>query len=155
MILIITGVSGSGKTTVGRLLAEQLGWDFVEGDDHHPDANIRKMAAGIPLDDSDRQPWLERLERLIRQRLEAGHSAVLSCSCLKASYRRQLQVDPKRVLIVYLAGSPEQISRRLRQRRGHYMPAGLLQSQFDSLQTPQHSISVSIDQSPRKIVESI
>ncbi len=155
MIVIIIGVSGAGKTTVGRLLAAELGWEFFEGDDYHPEANIAKMAAGVPLSDADRQPWLDRLEQLIRRLLREGRCGVLACSGLKARYRAQLQVDPDLVSMVFLSGSFEQINARLQQRPGHFMPAQLLHSQFDSLQTPEHVITVSIDQSPEAIVTSI
>lgn len=155
MIVIITGVSGAGKTTVGRLLAAHLGWEFFEGDDYHPEANIAKMTVGVPLSDADRQPWLDRLEQLIRQLLREGRSGVLTCSGLKARYRAQLQVDPIRVSVVFLSGNFLQINRRLQQRPDHFMSAKLLHSQFDSLQAPEHVISVSIDQSPEAIVTSI
>ena len=155
VIVIITGVSGAGKTTVGRLLAAELGWDFFEGDDYHPAANIAKMAAGAPLSDADRQPWLDRLEKLIRQLLREGRCGVLACSALKAHYREQLQVDPARVSLVFLSGSFERINRRLQQRPGHFMPVELLHSQFDSLQPPEHVITVSIDQPPEAIVGAI
>ncbi|MFW2403411.1 MAG: gluconokinase, GntK/IdnK-type [Gammaproteobacteria bacterium] len=155
MIIIVMGVSGAGKTTVGKALAERLGWRFCEGDDFHPAANVDKMARGKPLTDDDRAPWLARLGELIRELLDADESAVLSCSALKLSYRKQLLVDDERVQLVFLAGSFDLILERLKMRVGHFMKEGLLKSQFEDLEIPFDAASIDIDQSPHDTVEDI
>ncbi len=154
MVIVIMGVSGSGKTTVGRLLAEELGWKYFEGDDYHSAASVEKMRRGLPLDDSDRWPWLEALRGLIRECLERGESAVLACSALKENYRRLLLID-ERVVLVYLRGDYELIQRRLGGRRGHYMNPGLLASQFETLEEPETAIHVNVCASPAEIVKEI
>lgn len=133
-ILVIMGVSGSGKTTVATLLAKRLGWPFEEGDDLHPAANVAKMHAGHPLTDADRWPWLDRIAGWIDEQLAAGHSGILTCSALKRAYRDRLRRDE--VVFVYLRGSHEQIADRLATRHGHFMPATLLDSQFADLEPP-------------------
>jgi gluconokinase len=148
------GVSGSGKTTVGRRLAEELGWRFYDADDFHPPANVAKMAGGIPLNDADRQPWLESLRALIRDCLERGESAVLACSALKASYRDYLLLDA-RVKLVYLKGDPELIRRRLEKRSGHFMRTEMLESQFAALEEPGQESHVDISATPAEIVRAI
>ena len=155
MIVIVMGVSGSGKTTVGRLLARQTGWRFIEGDDYHPPENKAKMAAAIPLDDEDRQPWLEKLAKVIDRHLQMERSAVLSCSALKQRYREQLIREPSQVSLVFLQGSYELIMERLKQRASHFMGPELLQSQFDDLQQPDEALTVTIDQPPESIVARI
>ncbi|MCG8024187.1 MAG: gluconokinase, GntK/IdnK-type [Candidatus Thiodiazotropha endolucinida] len=155
MILIIMGVSGSGKTTIGRLLAKRLGWPFIEGDDYHPAENREKMSTGIPLDDTDRQPWLNALEKIITDHLESGDNAVLASSALKSRYRKQLRVDHEQVRPIYLSGSYELILARLKQRIGHFMKPGMLQSQFDSLERPTDTLVIEIHQPPEKIVDTI
>ncbi|MES9947269.1 MAG: gluconokinase, GntK/IdnK-type [Candidatus Thiodiazotropha sp.] len=155
MIIILMGVSGSGKTTIGNDLAQRLGWRFIEGDDYHPAENREKMSAGVPLDDRDRQPWLDELERLITQTLESGDDAVLASSALKARYREQLRVDPEQVRLVYLCGSYELILERLKQRIGHFMKPEMLRSQFDDLERPADTLVIDIHQPPDKIVDSI
>ena len=136
MIVLIMGVAGSGKTTVGRLLAARLGWRFVDADDHHPPENVTKMSRGIPLTDADRAPWLESLATMLRSALLRGDDLVLACSALKAAYRDQLSVDPQFVRLVFLRGSFEILSARLAKRAGHFMPATLLRSQLDTLEPP-------------------
>jgi gluconokinase len=136
MILIMMGVSGSGKTTVGQLLAQEFGWPFYEGDEFHSPANIAKMSQGIPLSDSDRVPWLAALEQLMDSLLAAGRSAIFTCSALKHEYREQLRQGRPEVRFVYLKGSYELIRERLEERSGHYMRAGMLDSQFDALEEP-------------------
>ena len=128
MVLILMGPAGCGKTTVGRLLARRLGWPFLDGDDFHPAANVAKMHSGIPLDDSDRHPWLLALQKEIERRNKAGQSAILACSALKQTYRELLGVDQQTVKTVYLRGSFELLQERLGDRRDHFMPPELLRS---------------------------
>lgn len=154
MIVILMGVTGSGKTTVGKLLADELGWEFYDADDFHPPGNIEKMKRGIPLDDADRKPWLETLNDLIRNRLEQGENGVLACSALKASYRDYLLIDEK-VRLVYLKGDHELIRERLNDRTGHYMNPKLLDSQFETLEEPEGNFRVDASRSPSEIVTSI
>ena len=154
MIILIMGVSGTGKTTVGRLLAEQLGWKYFDADNYHPSANVEKMRAGIPLEDADRVPWLETLRDLIRGCLGRGESAVLACSALKACYRDYLLVDG-RVVMVYLKAGPEVIQSRLARRRGHFMNPSLLESQFDTLEEPPPATHLDASSSPEEIVKNI
>jgi len=148
------GVSGSGKTTVGRLLSEVLGWKYYEADDYHSSANIEKMRSGIPLDDADRRPWLETLRDLIRNCLEREENAVLACSALKESYREFLLID-ERVVLIYLKADYDVIQNRLGQRRGHYMNPNLLASQFDTLEEPAAHTHIDVGPSPEEIVRGI
>jgi len=136
MVIVVMGVSGAGKTTVGRALAETLGWPFYDGDDVHPPANIEKMRRGVPLTDADRRPWLEALRALIARQLQEGRPAVVACSALKRSYRDVLRRAGEGVRFVHLAAHYETIRRRLETRRGHFFDPKLLQSQFDDLETP-------------------
>src|SRR5579872_432414 len=129
------GVSGSGKTTVGHLLASQLGWQFADADDYHSAANIDKMRNGIPLTDTDREPWLETLHDQIATWLAEGKSAILACSALKQSYRDRLRVSPE-VKVVYLKGAPQLLRKRLHARAGHYMRESMLASQLATLEEP-------------------
>src|SRR5882724_505161 len=154
MIVILMGVTGSGKTTVGKLLADELGWEFYDADDFHPASNIEKMKRGIPLDDADRKPWLETLNDLIRNRLERGENGVLACSALKESYRDNLLID-KNVHLIYLMGDYELIKGRLSNRTGHYMNPKLLDSQFETLEEPEGGFRVDASSSPSEIVTSI
>ena len=148
------GVTGSGKTTIGRQLAQELGWQFYDADDYHPRANVEKMSRGVPLDDDDRAPWLELLRDLIRTCLERGDSAVLACSALKADYRTQLLSD-ERVKLVYLKGDFALIQERLAGRRGHFMKSDLLASQFTALEEPQQGVRVDVAASPEEIIKEI
>lgn len=154
MVIILMGVTGSGKTTVGLLLAQQLNWRYYDADDFHSRANVEKMRDGIPLSDQDRLPWLEALRELVTDCLERAENAVLGCSALKESYREYLLVD-ERVRLVYLKGDYETIQRRLSKRRGHYMSPALLESQFDTLEEPEGDLQVDIFLTPEQIVESI
>ena len=148
------GVSGSGKSTVGRALAEKLGWSFFDADNFHPAANVAKMATGEALDDEDRGPWLVGLHTLMKTTLQANQSAVLACSALKQSYRATLRGNLNEVRFLYLEGSFELIKERLQERAGHFMKADLLKSQFDTLQESRDAIRISIDQDVNAIVET-
>jgi gluconokinase len=148
------GVSGSGKTTVGKLLAAELGWEFLEADDFHPPANIDKMRRGVPLDDADRDPWLAAMAEALEARVRAGRNAVLACSALKEAYRKRLRVSPD-VRVVYLKGSFEEIEERLGDRRGHFFSPDLLDSQFEALEEPSDASVVDISNPPEAIVRQI
>jgi gluconokinase len=155
VVIIVMGVSGVGKTTLGKRLAETLGWRFLEGDDFHPPENVAKMAAGIPLTDEDRLPWLERLRELIAEVLARGEKAVLACSALKRSYRQFLTVDPAQVRWVYLWAPREVIARRLAARTGHFMPPTLLGSQLETLEAPEDALQVDVTPGPDEVVAAI
>ena len=155
MVVILFGVTGAGKTVIGRLLAGDLGWAFYDADDFHSAANVEKMRTGVPLDDDDRWPWLERLRVRIQESLAAGEHAVLACSALKDAYRDYLVVDG-RVKLVHLSGDFELIAARLRARRDHYMNPALLRSQFDALEPPHgDALVVDVDNTPAEIVRTI
>lgn len=157
MIIIIFGVSGVGKTTVGELLARELGWRFLEADDFHPPANIETMRSGRPLNDEDRWPWLDSLREQIKRSLAAGENAVLACSALKRAYRDRLRVNEK-VKFVFLHGDYALVQQQLRSRHGHFMNPGLLQSQFDDLEEPQadeNVITIQLGLAPQAVVEEI
>ncbi|MBD2204984.1 gluconokinase [Calothrix sp. FACHB-1219] len=155
MIIIVMGVSGSGKTTVGKLLAESLGWIFSDADAFHSPENVEKMQRGIPLTEADRKPWLEALQAVIKQWLHENTNVVLACSALKDSYRQFLLVDSERIQLVYLKGTYDLIQKRLQERQNHYMPEILLQSQFDALEEPLNTVYIDIAQSPQAIVQNI
>lgn len=157
-VLVVMGVSGSGKSTVAALVAERLGCVFVDGDSFHTPEHIAKMHAGFALDDEDRAPWLARIAAWIRQRLEAGESGVIVCSALRRAYRDTLTGGSRRVRIVYLEGDRTLIAARLAKRHGHFMPPGLLDSQFAVLEPPgpeEHPITVGIAESPDWIADAI
>ncbi|MGB8770905.1 MAG: gluconokinase [Candidatus Korobacteraceae bacterium] len=154
MIIILMGVSGVGKTTIGRALAEELHWRFAEGDDFHSAANIAKMHAGTPLTDEDRAPWLQSLRDAITGWLASGENVVLACSALKASYRETLRVSSE-VKFVYLHASFELIAQRLALRKGHYMNADLLRSQFDTLEEPKDVPTIDASLPVKQIVNEI
>lgn len=157
MIVVVMGVSGAGKTTIGRALAQALGWPFYDGDDFHPPQNVEKMRQGIPLTDADRLPWLEALHALMYQLLLSGQSAVVACSALKRSYRDLLRRAGPEVRFVYLAADPELIRRRLEARRGHFFDPQLLQSQFEALEAPdaEEALTVAADRSVDALVSEI
>ncbi len=148
------GVSGSGKSSVGRLLANELSVPFIDADDHHPPSNIEKMSHGIPLTDSDRKPWLDKLHEIAESHLSSG--CVIGCSALKEVYRRRMsQSIESNVQWVYLKGSYEQIFKRMENREGHFMAAKMLKSQFDTLEEPENAIIADIADSQAVSVEKI
>jgi gluconokinase len=155
MIVVVMGVAGSGKTTVGRLLAKELGWIFRDADEFHSPENIEKMSHGIPLDDADRAPWLAAMRAAIMAWLREDKNAVVTCSCLRAAYRKTLLVDPARLRFVYLKGSFDLIEARLRARSHHFMKAELLKSQFEILEEPLDAITVDLANPPEVIVREI
>jgi carbohydrate kinase (thermoresistant glucokinase family) len=155
VIIIVMGVTGSGKSTIGRMLAQRSNWRFIEGDDYHPAANTTKMAAGIPLDDADRQPWLDRLSRIIDKLLKMKRSAVISCSALKQAYREQLKQSHDQVRFIYLKGSYDLIKTRLNRRSDHFIRPVLLKSQFSDLEPPEAALTLSIDQPPEQLITQI
>ena len=156
--LIVMGVSGSGKTTIGETLADRLGWTFEDGDRFHPASNVAKMSAGQPLTDEDRWPWLRAIAHEIGRVCAAGEHAVIACSALKRAYRDVLVGSRNDVRIVFLKGTQQLIASRLAQRKGHFMPPGLLTSQFRTLEPPgadEHPVTVSIDGTVEIIVDDI
>lgn len=154
MIVILMGVSGVGKTTIGRALAEDLNCRFADADDYHPAANIAKMHAGIPLTDSDRAPWLQALRNAISDWLASGENVVLACSALKASYRKLLVVSPE-VKLVFLRAAFELVAARLAERKGHYMDPHLLRSQVDTLEAPADTPTFDAGQPIAQVVREI
>ena len=151
MVVVLMGVSGAGKTTVGKALAERLGARFIEGDDYHPPANVAKMASGVALEDEDRWPWLARLNEV----LKTEKRAVLACSALKDVYRKRLLEGVAGARLVHLQGDKALIAGRLRERRHRYMPASLLDSQFAILEAPQGAIVVDVARDAQSCVETI
>jgi len=147
------GVVGAGKTTVGRLLAEKLGWEFADADHFHSAANIEKMSRGIPLDDCDRAPWLAALRRSIQGWELQGKNVVLACSALKRNYRDELRIPG--VEFIYLEGNYQTISQRLGARRGHFATDSILRSQFADLEPPSQAITIEISQTPDAMVDEI
>jgi gluconokinase len=154
VVIILMGVAGSGKTTVGRIIASRLGWQFADGDNYHSAANIEKMANGIPLTDEDRTAWLESLRNLIADWLRAGQSALLACSALKQAYRNRLHVSSE-VRLVYLRGTPKLLRERLHARAGHFMTEQMLESQLKTLEEPNDAVVVDINRSPEAIVSEV
>ena len=157
MIVVLMGVTGSGKTTIGELLAERAGAVFADADDYHPAANKQKMAAGHPLNDDDRQPWLETLNKLMLGWFREGKSGVLACSALKQKYRDTLAADlpPGAITFVWLDTPKEIIAERLAARHHEFMNPNLLQSQFDTLEPPADALRIVNDRDPVQVVESI
>jgi carbohydrate kinase (thermoresistant glucokinase family) len=157
-VLIVMGVSGSGKTTVGTLLARLLQWEFADGDAFHSAWNAGKMSTGVPLTDEDRWPWLHAIAAWIDAKREAGERGVLACSALKRSYRRILVDGRDDVRLVYLKSEPALLRERLRARHGHFMPAALLQSQLDTLEEPgveENAIIVSVEPEPHAVAREV
>jgi carbohydrate kinase (thermoresistant glucokinase family) len=158
VVVVVMGVSGSGKTTVAALLARTLHWDFVEGDDLHPAANVAKMHAGTPLSDADRAPWLARIAAAIDRLLAAGQGGVVACSALRRAYRDVLIGDRSDVALVYLRGDHDVLAARMRARPGHFMPVSLLDSQLATLEEPgvdEHPIVLPITGTPAATVRAI
>ncbi len=151
MIVVLMGVSGVGKTTIGELLAQRLGWRFIEGDDYHPRENVAKMAAGIPLEDADRWPWLDALNRRIR----GERNAIVTCSALKESYRQRLLAGIDDTRVVYLHAPKALIAARVAGRKHKFMPASLLESQFAALEPPADAIDVDVSGDPEDSVDAI
>jgi gluconokinase len=157
VIVIVFGVSGAGKTTIGKLLAKRLGWRFLEADDFHPRANIEKMHNGLPLADEDRWPWLKLLRQEIERSLAANKNAVLACSALKRKYRERLRVSDN-VKFVLLRGDYALVEKQLQSRRGHFMNSGLLRSQFADLEEPKPDedvLTIELGRTPEELVEEI
>ncbi|MGB2899200.1 MAG: gluconokinase [Candidatus Acidiferrum sp.] len=154
MIVLLMGPAGSGKTTVGELLASQLGWEFADGDNFHSPANIEKMARGVPLDDNERIPWLDAIRQAMEQWNAQRRNVVLACSALKKIYRERLQINSG-VKLVYLKGTYDLLRKRLHSRRGHYATEQLLVSQFADLEEPEVAITVDVAHSPEEIVAEI
>jgi gluconokinase len=155
-VLVIMGVSGSGKSTVAGVVSGRLGWDLAEGDDLHPAANVAKMQAGQPLTDDDRWPWLETIADWIRQHTQSGTPGVVTCSALKKRYRDVLRGE--NVVFVFLQGSKDNISGRLASRHGHFMPPALLESQFEALEEPtedENYISLCVSATPAEEAQEI
>lgn len=155
MIVLVMGVAGAGKTTIGAALARRLSSRFIDADDYHPPQNIAKMKAGIPLNDADRRPWLEGLNKELRISDLISQDAVIACSALKQSYRERLAQDIRDFRIVHLHGSPELIRTRMATRRHRYMPATLLDSQFTVLEPPSDAISIDIAATPDDCVAKV
>jgi len=153
--IVLMGVSGSGKTSVGRALAAQLGWRFIDADDFHPPANVEKMRSGRALDDNDRTPWLARLNALLRHAEAKGQCRVLACSALRQRYRDALSDRLPGIAFVHLAGDFELVSARVATRQHHYMPAALLRSQFDALEAPADALTIDIGAPIETAVQTI
>lgn len=154
-VFLLMGVAGSGKSTVGRKLAESLGWRFADADDFHPPANVAKIASGNPLTDDDRAPWLAELSAFIKARIAARENTVLACSALKAAYRHTLIEDPGCVKLVFLRGSPELIKTRLERRQNHWAKPALLASQLEALEEPKDVLTLDIAPPPEVLVTAI
>jgi gluconokinase len=158
MLFVVMGITGSGKSTVGAMLARALGVDFVEGDDYHPPENVQRMASGIPLTDEDRASWLSALATRIREAHDAGTGLVVTCSALKRSYRDVLRAAAPELRFVFLNGTRALVSERLAKRSGHFMPASLLDSQLATLEEPavdEHVLAYDISESAQKIVDDV
>jgi gluconokinase len=154
-IILLMGVSGSGKTTVGRLLASTLGWPFYDGDDFQPKDNVAKMAQGLPLNDRDRRPWLLAIHNLLVGLAAKRGKAVVACSALKRDYRDLLSAGLEGIAFVYLKGEYALLQDRLKSRQGHFFPAAMLGTQFEILEEPEEALAVAVDVPPETVVERI
>jgi carbohydrate kinase (thermoresistant glucokinase family) len=155
IVVLLMGVSGSGKTTIGLKLAEELGWSFRDADDFHPPANVAKMSAGTPLDDTDRAPWLAAIRAHIESTLARGENAIVTCSALKETYRAAAIPDPSRVKLVHLAGDFNLILERMGRRPDHFMKPEMLKSQVATLEPPEHALTIDVAKTPAEIVAEI
>jgi gluconokinase len=155
MILIVMGVSGSGKSTIGEALASRLNWPFHDGDSFHPPANVEKMRQGIPLNDTDRRPWLEAIREFMQHSHARNQNAVIACSALKSTYRDLLLQSEPWVRFIWLHGPRELIAERMQSRSDHFMPPSLLESQLNTLEPPANALVADISPSPDTIVETI
>jgi gluconokinase len=155
MVVVVMGVAGVGKTTIGSRLAAELGWQFHDADAYHPPANVAKMRRGQPLDDRDRAPWIDRLSRAVAGWVASGTNVVLACSALRAPHRARLRVDRERVRFVHLSGPAGLVAQRLAKRTGHFMPAELLVSQLRALDPPTDALAVSIVPPPDEVVAAV
>jgi len=155
MVIVLMGVAGSGKTTVGQLLASQLGWTFRDADDFHPPENVAKMSSGIPLTDRDRAPWLAAIRAHLAEKLARGEGAIVTCSALKERYRAVLRGDTPGVQFVHLTGTPELLAARIGARQGHFMKPEMLPSQLAALEPPIDALAVDIAPPPDEIVAHI
>lgn len=155
MVIVLMGVSGVGKSAIGRALAQDLGWAFHDADDFHSQANVEKMRAGMALDDADRLPWLAALRQCVETCLQEGRNAVLAASLLKAAYREAVGIDEDQVRLVFLHADPTLIRRRLEERQGHFMTAVMLDSQLATLEIPDNGLTVDASQPPAQIVKAI
>lgn len=153
--IILMGVSGSGKTSVGQSLSEQLGWPFYDGDDFHSPENVSKMSEGIPLKDVDRTIWLETLSKLISEKLHAEEYLILACSALKEKHRQQLRSGNEGLVFVFLKGDFDLIWSRMETRNDHYMKPGMLESQFENLEPPENALNIEINRPLPDIVQEI
>ena len=154
MVILLMGVSGAGKTLIGKQLASELQWEFADADDYHERANVEKMRSGIPLTDADRASWLQKLHDLIATWIAANRDGVLACSALKEAYRKKLVVGPE-VRVVYLRGSRQVLQERLRGRKGHFMTEQLLDSQLATLEEPRDAVVVDVEGTPGEMVTEI
>jgi gluconokinase len=154
MIVLLMGTTGAGKTTVGSMLARQLGWTFLDADDFHPRANVEKMRSGVPLTDADRAPWLAAIHQELLRRGAAGENVVLACSALKQKYRDQLAADLE-MKVAYLKGSYEQMRRHIGERHGHFAGEGILAGQFADLEEPKEAIVLDVAKTPEELVSQL
>ncbi len=155
MIVVVMGVSGSGKSTIGQMLAARLGWDFYEGDSFHPQHNIEKMAQGTPLTDEDRAGWLASIAEQISLVEQEKQNGVITCSALKKSYRDKLEAASKNIKFVFLHGQHDLLNERLNSRTGHFMKSKLLHSQLETLEEPKDALKFDISDTPEKIIGDI